>query len=48
MRLPRFRFTLRFVMIVIAFAAIWFFIIAEAIEYRAHFVKSVSAWDRYK
>ena len=48
MPLPRFQFTLRFLMILIAFAAIWFLIITEAIVYRARYVKNVSAWDRYR
>jgi hypothetical protein len=46
MRLPRVQFTLRALMVVIAFVAIWFFIIAQSIVYR--YLINQSAWDLYK
>jgi hypothetical protein len=46
MRLPRVQFTLKALMIVIAIAAIWFFIIAQSIVYR--YLINQSAWDLYK
>jgi hypothetical protein len=45
MRLPRIQFTLRVLMISVAVAAIWSFIIVQAIIYR--YLSTQSAWDIY-
>jgi hypothetical protein len=45
MRLPRIQFTLRGLMILVAVAAIWFFIVVQSIIYR--YLSTQSAWDIY-
>jgi hypothetical protein len=45
MRLPRVRFTMRAIMIAVAIAALWFFIIARGIAYQARHLGDHSAWD---
>lgn len=44
MRLPRFRFTLRTLMFIVALAAIWSFILAQAILYRRRWVGGQGIW----
>jgi hypothetical protein len=49
MRPRRMQFTLRAMMIAVAVAAIWLFIIFQGITYRArHFGKNASAWNRFR
>jgi hypothetical protein len=45
MRIPRFQFTLRAIMIAVAVVAIWLFIIVQSIIYR--YLSTQSAWDIY-
>ena len=45
MRLPRMQLMIKAMMILAAIAAIWAFIIAEAITYQARHPGDPSAWD---
>ncbi len=45
MRLPRVRFTVRTLMIAVAVAAVWLFIIAQGVAYQARHLGGHSAWD---
>ncbi len=47
MRFPRIQLTLWAMMIVVAVAAVWLFIIVEAIVYQARYLGNHSAWDAY-
>lgn len=45
MRLPRLRFTVRGLMVTVAVAAVWSYIVAQGIAYREHLRAGYSAWD---
>jgi hypothetical protein len=44
MKLPRVRFTLRALLIAVAIAAIWCFIVAQGLAYQDRYLSGRSAW----
>jgi hypothetical protein len=48
MRLFRVQVTIKAILITVAIAAIWLFIIAEGIKYQSRHLSNQSAWERSK